>query len=72
MKSIKRKRNMKISLVLDMQVPYIVDIDSNLWFKKSLKIIWNDFSHNAKELVQEFTYENSAQGIINASKYASK
>lgn len=26
MKSIKRKRNMKISLVLDMQVPYIVDI----------------------------------------------
>ena len=61
-------------LLIDGENGYVLDIDSTLWSKKATKLLlnkslWLKFSNNAKESVAEFTFNNAAQGIIDACEY---
>lgn len=61
-------------LLIDGKNGYILDIDSTLWSEKATKLLqneslWIKFSNNAKESVAEFTFDNAAQGIIDACEY---
>ncbi len=64
-------------LLINNRNGYILDINSTLWSKKAIELLqnkslWNNFSDNAKEDVSKFTFNNSAQGIIDAARYAYK
>ena len=64
----------KDDLLIDGENGYILDIDSDLWSKKAIKLLnnksdWKSLSDNAKESVNEFTFDHAAQGIIDACEY---
>jgi len=61
-------------LLIDGKNGYVLDIDSTLWSEKATMLLqnkshWIAFSHNAIESVSEFTFDNAAQGIIDACEY---
>lgn len=64
-------------LVLDGKNGYILPLDENLWVEKIKNLLnddtlYNRFSHNALEKVQDFSIEAAAKGIINAVNYILK
>jgi glycosyltransferase involved in cell wall biosynthesis len=64
-------------LVLEEENGYIVEMDSTEWSNRVTSLLldrekWETFSRNSKSRVEEFTFENSANGIISASEYACK
>jgi len=61
-------------LVIDGENGYILPLDSELWAEKICSLLTDEekyktFSLKAKEKVSEFTFEQAAQGIIDAIKY---
>lgn len=62
-------------LVIDKKNGYILDIDSDIWAKKSIEILnspklWKELSQNAKESVEKFNFDNATLGIVEACEYS--
>lgn len=62
-------------LVKDMYNGFVLDINSDLWAERVVELLedselWQKFSKNAVESVKGFSFDNAAEGIINASMYS--
>ncbi|MEO0249004.1 MAG: glycosyltransferase, partial [candidate division WOR-3 bacterium] len=64
-------------LVLDGQNGYVLPLESGLWAEKAVTLLrdqdrWMAFSKSAEEMVESFTFEKAAQGIIDAFEYLAR
>jgi glycosyltransferase involved in cell wall biosynthesis len=64
-------------LILQDYNGYVLELDTATWCEHVWQLLtdstrWHTFSENALNKVQEYSYDNAADGIINALKYCEK
>jgi len=62
-------------LVLHEHNGYVLELEKTLWAEKALHLlenpeIWQTFSDNSRNKVQEYNFDNAAHGLFQACKYA--
>jgi glycosyltransferase involved in cell wall biosynthesis len=62
-------------LVIDGENGYVCPLDAYLWAERAAALLsrqelWENFSRRSLALVREYTFDNAAQGLVDACRYA--
>ncbi|WP_019140836.1 glycosyltransferase family 4 protein [Noviherbaspirillum massiliense] len=62
-------------LILDGQNGFICELDEELWAERAAALLtkqdmWREFSRRSQALVQEYTFDNAASGLLSACRFA--